>query len=69
MIGKWFLPLPFIFANKNYTLTTKIPVLFSASNIMILSFQRIIMILMFIFFMVYFPKICYNIKAKYGYFP
>ena len=21
MIGKWFLPLPFIFANKNYTLT------------------------------------------------
>ena len=22
MIGKWILPLPFIFANKNYTLTT-----------------------------------------------
>ena len=22
MIGKWFLPLPFIFANKNYTLTS-----------------------------------------------
>lgn len=23
MIGKWILPLPFIFANKNYTLTTE----------------------------------------------
>ena len=34
MIGKWILPLPFIFANKNYTLTfTFLPFSFTFSFI------------------------------------